>query len=298
MLVDYSDSSSESDGHSNSRTQNRRKRKAEDDGLLKVDSGRPPPLPASFRSLYATNVRTFASDDPALHAGRTRQVPHAIGNWPTHAYLEWYPSLPELVQLDKVIKHAEWSKNCDSIHSFLRSDLGAPQPLHISLSAPLVLKTDQKDAFQQTVFSEVSRSNVQPFNVQATGLDWVANYERSRFFLVLKLSRPSNNDLNRLLSASNAAARKLGLAELYENDQRKSDKDISKIQQTMTDRSDAFHISIAWTLKEPDKQTREQLLNLDKDYLKSLMMSFSVLKLKMGNVVIDIPFTKCREIST
>ncbi|KAK5353046.1 poly(U)-specific 3'-to-5' RNA exonuclease [Exophiala xenobiotica] len=276
MLVDYSDSSSESDGHSNSRTQNRRKRKAEDDGLLKVDSGRPPPLPASFRSLYATNVRTFASDDPALHAGRTRQVPHAIGNWPTHAYLEWYPSLPELVQLDKVIKHAEWSKNCDSIHSFLRSDLGAPQPLHISLSAPLVLKTDQKDAFQQTVFSEVSRSNVQPFNVQATGLDWVANYERSRFFLVLKLSRPSNNDLNRLLSASNAAARKLGLAEL----------------------SDAFHISIAWTLKEPDKQTREQLLNLDKDYLKSLMMSFSVLKLKMGNVVIDIPFTKCREIST
>ncbi|KAK5199190.1 poly(U)-specific 3'-to-5' RNA exonuclease [Exophiala xenobiotica] len=276
MLVDYSDSSSESDGHSNSRTQNRRKRKAEDDGLLKLDSGRPPPLPASFRSLYATNVRTFASDDPALHAGRTRQVPHAIGNWPTHAYLEWYPSLPELVQLDKVIKHAEWSNTCDSIHSFLRSDLGAPQPLHISLSAPLVLKTDQKDAFQQTVFSEVSRSNVQPFNVQATGLDWVANYERSRFFLVLKLSRPSNNDLNRLLSASNAAARQFGLAEL----------------------SDAFHISIAWTLKEPDKQTREQLLNLDKDYLKSLMMSFSGLKLKMGNVVIDIPFTKCREIST
>jgi hypothetical protein len=248
--------------------------------------------------LYATNVRTFASDDPALHAGRTRQVPHAIGNWPTHAYLEWYPSKPELVQLDKVIKHAEWPNTCDSFHTFLRSDLGAPQPLHISLSAPLVLKTDQKDAFQQTVFSEVSRSNVQPFNVQATGLDWVANYERSRFFLVLKLSRPSNNDLNRLLSASNAAARQFGLAELYENDQKRSDKDISKIQQTMTDRSDAFHISIAWTLKEPDKETREQLLNLDKDYLKSLMMSFSVLKLKMGNVAIDIPFTKCREIST
>jgi len=298
MLVDYSDSSSDSDSHPSDHTTGRRKRKAEDVEVVKLDGRRPPPLPASFRSLYATNVRTFASDDPALHAGRTRQVPHAIGNWPTHAYLEWYPSKPELVQLDKVIKHAEWSNTCDSFHNFLRSDLGAPQPLHISLSAPLVLKTDQKDAFQETILSEISRSEVKPFHVQATGLDWFANYERSRFFLALKLSRPSNNDLNKLLSASNAAARQFGLAELYDNDSKKSDKDISKTQQTMIDRSDAFHISIAWTLKEPDKEAREQLVNLEDDYLRALMASFSALKLKMGNVVKDIPFTKCRETST
>ena len=139
---------------------------------------------------------------------------------------------------------------------------------------------------------------MKPFHVQATGLDWFANYERSRFFLALKLSRPSNNDLNKLLSASNAAARQFGLAELYDNDSKKSDKDISKTQQTMIDRSDAFHISIAWTVKEPDKETRQQLVNLEDDYLKTLMVSFSALKLKMGNVVIGIPFTKCRDTST
>jgi hypothetical protein len=47
-----------------------------------------PPLPTAFRDLYASSTRVSVRDDPSLHGGRKRVIPHVEGNWPTHIYLE------------------------------------------------------------------------------------------------------------------------------------------------------------------------------------------------------------------
>ncbi|EXJ78347.1 hypothetical protein A1O3_09508 [Capronia epimyces CBS 606.96] len=291
MLVDYSESSSDSDQPFKSKNVGTRKRKAEDAAPVQVEPKPPPRLPASFHSLYAANVRTSATDDPTLHAGRTRQVPHVVGNWSTHVYLEWSPSKTEVGILDKVLEKAAEALGSGSgiagtqIHSFLRSDLGALLPLHVSLSAPLVLKTEQKIAFQESLLSKLTKTHLKPFTVHVIGLDWVSNETRSRFFLVLRLTKPDNDELNMLLSVCNAVARQFGLATLYD-----SSRSPQKI-----DNTHAFHISIAWTLQQPDDQAQGQPVDIGVDELRGLTMKFSFLKLKIGNFVADIPFAKHRD---
>lgn len=47
-----------------------------------------PSLPTAFHDLYASSIRVSVRDDPNLHGGRRRVIPHVEGNWPTHIYLE------------------------------------------------------------------------------------------------------------------------------------------------------------------------------------------------------------------
>jgi hypothetical protein len=122
--------------------------------------------------------------------------------------------------------------------------------------------------------------------VQITGLDWVANHDRSRFFLVLRLGRPENDELNVLLSACNAVARQFGLATLYEDAEERHGR-------RKSDKSNAFHISVAWTLELPIDQAQGQKLEgLELEELRGLEVRFDMVKLKIGSTVMDVPFTK------
>ncbi|KAJ5889031.1 hypothetical protein N7495_009072 [Penicillium taxi] len=76
-LVQYSDSESDDDVESPPAKKS----------CLKQPSSLPP-LPAAFHDLYASNARVSVQDNPSLHSGRKRAVPHIEGNWPTHLSLE------------------------------------------------------------------------------------------------------------------------------------------------------------------------------------------------------------------
>ncbi|KAF1969898.1 hypothetical protein BU23DRAFT_231853 [Bimuria novae-zelandiae CBS 107.79] len=314
-LVQYSDSDSDDDA-APTPSDNVLKRKRSE-----TDQASPslPPLPAAFHDLYSTNARVSTSDDPSLHRGRKRAVPHVEGNWPSHVYLEWLPSQGEFQSLNSLIDHVrtviETTNNSlkkalpiPEIHPSLQSELGTLVPLHVSLSRTLQIKTDEREKFLETLTASLRRAAVRPFKVNFSGLKWVPNYERNRWFLVLGIEKPVQDELNRLLDACNDAADKCGHPPLYVGDigdgpmeesvpskkarkWRKSTQNESTPTQTKStiDRTQNFHVSIAWNLTEPDPEwvTLVQSVDVSK-FIASPHGPFEGVKAKLGNVVNNI----------
>ncbi|MCJ1468874.1 poly(U)-specific 3'-to-5' RNA exonuclease [Pseudocyphellaria aurata] len=312
-LVDYPDSGGSDDDTSpptetDVATTNRQgtlKRKRDHDELSTL-----PPLPLSFHDLYASNARTASQDDPRLHAGRQRLTPHVEGNWPTHVYIEWCPSQTESDRLHELVAGVggDQSTAHSPIHSLLKSDLGASLPLHISLSRPITLLTHQREAFNDALALSISRSNIRPFDICARGLDWVANQENTRWFLVLRIGHTPKNELTRLLQLSNEVVENIGQQPLYEEphlipsvsqprgqDQRASRKlDRStmlrpksrKVDSSHTvDLSSRFHISIGWSLTPPPADLDLTMKHETGISDISYKIHINLVKVKIGNGV-------------
>jgi hypothetical protein len=144
------------------------------------------------------------------------------------------------------------------------------------------------------------------FNVKFSGLDWVPNFEKTRWFLVLRLQEPELNGLNKLLYVSNKVVQEYDQPPLYAKvqDERASTKtktkksqhprrgsesrmDWSGIQQV----SDAFHISIAWTLERPSVEllaATKTIVADEFDDVKKISFMVEEMKAKVGNVVTNI----------
>lgn len=109
-------------------------------------------------------------------------------------------------------------------------------PLHISLSRPTTLVTQQRERFGELLKASIEQSGILAYvwhafeTTETTGgltdkvcrfelsfksVDWVPNAEGTRWFLVLRLEQPPNNCLNRLLRVSNQVFGSFGQPPLY-----------------------------------------------------------------------------------
>ncbi|TRX94929.1 hypothetical protein FHL15_004014 [Xylaria flabelliformis] len=273
-LVDYSSDSSESDEPAGPRTKKQKisENQTTNNSIAKSEL---PPLPSAFHDLYASTVRVSASDDPALHQGRKRVNPHKVGNWPSHLYIEWHPTPTERTILTTLLSNLQSSLTSSitapiTITSFLTSDLGTPQPLHISLSRPIVLSTSQKDTFQADLESSIRSSGIAPFELAPVGVEWHRTAESARSFLVLRVGSTKkgedhgkNPQLAALLRRANAVVTAFGQPALYAF-ARSSDNNNNNTPKNPRNRNEgtgvevdhAFHVSIAWSFAEPSVEIR------------------------------------------
>ena len=133
-------------------------------------------------------------------------------------------------------------------------------------------------------------------NITLDGLHWVSNYEKTRWFLVLRVQKPKDDSLNRLLRISNRSLALFDQPPLYESSNTHITAKDSKRQQerqsderNMEDYSHCFHISLAWSLTNPSPTAKERAATIDLQNLRGLTVHFNSVKAKIGNNVSSIP---------
>jgi len=163
------------------------------------------------------------------------------------------------------------------VRSLLHNELGVSLPLHVSLSQPLTLRTEQREPFLASLKSAISASGVRAFNVQPASLIWHPNETKTRWFLVLGLKQPPKNELRQLLEACNRVCGDFKQPLLYRDGAR----------ETTAPQHDQFHISVAWSLSKcevpPDLQSG-LLASLD-----GLKVRFDEVKARVGQDVTSLP---------
>lgn len=189
----------------------------------------------------------------------------------------------------------------------MHNDLGVPLPLHVSLSRPLALRTEQKDQFAQALKAAISGCGVRPFRVSFEELRWHPNEDSTRWFLVLRVAE-ENHELSKLLDACNGIAADHNQPELYaDGGESSSSKQPSPEDRKRKSHStDKFHISIAWSLSAPPNasptlERQKQVPAEDADLpgsVRDLKVQFSEVKIRIGQDVTSLPLTAKRRRSS
>jgi hypothetical protein len=148
------------------------------------------------------------------------------------------------------------------------------------------------------VTSNIRAASVRPFQVDFDSVAWYPNHDNTRWFLSLSAVKPPNNELNRLLDSSNKTAKSSQLPTLYlrEDTVSKKKKGMSQKQpdpgmepltaQDIPDCSDAFHVSLAWSLTKPSDIAFNQAVTTNE--LKQLSIRFDSVKVKIGNILTSV----------
>jgi hypothetical protein len=176
----------------------------------------------------------------------------------------------------------------------LQNELGVALPLHISLSRPLTLKTEQKDGFFHSLRNAVRGSSVRAFATSLEQLQWHPNEDGTRWFLVLRVA-DRNHELMKLLHACNSVADMYDQPRLYEDDENAESKrknGVSTNHEQESQLSKKFHISIAWSLQKPSAIGADEDVNngtASPNSVRSLSVPFNEVKVRIGQDVTLLP---------
>ena len=147
-----------------------------------------------------------------------------------------------------------------------------------------------------------------------TGFDWTANYEKTRWFLVMRLDRAPQDALNKLLRMSNTVVQRFGQPTLYTDSQpprathpiypqghknqrkRPTETGTASSQDCLShvelanyvDASASFHVSIGWSLTTPSESLSEKFDHASHDF-QAMRISVNSVKVKIGNSITSIP---------
>jgi hypothetical protein len=116
----------------------------------------------------------------------------------------------------------------------------------------------------------------------------------TRWFLVLRVTKPAKDNLNRLLGLSNRSLAHFGQPPLYAGRpgvHRHGRHESVKPDAQPEDLSHCFHVSLAWTLTEPTPEQKKKIEAIDLRRLQSLSIHFDCVKVKIGNNISSIPLS-------
>lgn len=188
----------------------------------------------------------------------------------------------------------------NAVHSLLNNDLGVSLPLHVSLSRPLSLRTEQKDDFNAHLGMRMRKSRITAFCVHVEQLNWHPNEDGSRQFLVLSLSEPSGDQLRSLLAVCNEVAADYDQPLLYAR-RSHTDVDLQTHQAGPSESQHShFHISIAWALKSRLSPGTASLghassasgMSDQLQGVRRLDIPFTSVKIRTGQDVITLPLAR------
>ncbi|KAK4047335.1 poly(U)-specific 3'-to-5' RNA exonuclease [Microbotryomycetes sp. JL201] len=232
--------------------------------------------------------QTRSADVPELHQGRSRAIAHQPGQWAAHVFVELLPDDASSQVLKNAVKDASSGLKDSSatVHSLL--DKTRPEKegqlasedlvLHMSLSRPLILQTNQRGDLKAAVAS-VANSAKQPSCCFAS-FGWLENDDKTRRFLGVEVGS-GYQQLKALVAILDEQFVRLRLPRYYDTPR--------------------FHCSLAWTITTSNKATPDTHLPFDNDVIELLNSKYgsvlshepmtpSHLCVKVGKVVTRYPF--------
>ncbi|EJD50567.1 hypothetical protein AURDEDRAFT_160468 [Auricularia subglabra TFB-10046 SS5] len=222
----------------------------------------------SRKKLPALPVSIYAHvDDPTEHQGRIRTHRHVDGLYAAYVYaavrLEDAPRLAEFIA--RATQHAkaclpDLHFECATDADLHADDKGAAE-LHISLSRPIYISANQRDALKRVVRDIAAKHR--PFRASFAEFAVLENDERARAFLVAEIGA-GHQDFVKITREIDASLVSMGHEPYYAEPR--------------------FHASFAWWLPQCSTELPSSTTHTGSELLDELRARFSDDLRKVGTV--------------